>query len=179
MAENYIGTIILFAPPNFNLKGYLPCNGQILAISQNQALFALLGTTYGGNGQTTFGIPDLRSRVPVGTGTGTGGLSPYAAGQMGGSESVTLTQQQMPLHNHNVNVTNGAATSASPAGNYLATVGSRGGGADIYATSVATPATLNTSTISLTGGTQGHANIQPYLGMNYFICVQGLFPVRN
>ena len=180
MSQNFIGAIILFAPPNFNLRNYASCSGQIIAISQNQALFALIGTTYGGNGTSTFGLPDLRGRVPVGTGNGPG-LSPYAAGQMGGTEAVTLTQQQMPLHNHLVNAQNGPGTATPPTGGFLAITGSKGGATqyETYAASATSSVQLNTGTVSLTGGSQSHTNIQPYLGMNYFICTLGIFPSRN
>ena len=179
MSNNFIGAIILFAPPNFNLRSYAACNGQLVPISQNQALFALIGTTYGGNGVSTFGLPDLRGRVPVGTGSAPG-LSTYVAGQIGGTENVTLTQQQMPLHNHLINAQNSNGAQTSPAGGFLATSNSsRNGQSDTYSPSVTSAAQLNPGTVSLTGGTQPHTNIQPYLGMNYFICIQGIFPSRN
>src|SRR6476469_8745709 len=123
MAEPFLGSIIIFGG-NFAPKGWAMCNGQILAINQNTALFSLLGTTYGGNGTTTFALPDLRGRVPVGMGQGPG-LSPMTEGQVGGTETVTLTVNQLPNHNHPhaAPATNDAATSSRPNGKLPAASG--------------------------------------------------------
>jgi microcystin-dependent protein len=150
---------------NFAPKGWALCNGQTLPINQNQALFSLLGTTYGGNGQTTFMLPNLQGRVPISWGMGN------TLGQVGGSESVTLTLQQLPQHYHLVNVVN-ANANAGPAGNYF------GAANQLY--QPPPPGTpLANSTISKTGGSQPHENRQPYLSLNFIIALQGIFPSQN
>jgi microcystin-dependent protein len=164
----FLGEIRLF-PYNFAPRGWAFCNGQILSIAQNTALFALLGTTYGGNGQTTFALPDLRGRVANSSGQGPG-LSSYSLGQVGGTETVTLTQQEIPSHNHQVNSTNADATSSRPGGN----VPSAGGG---YAGAASN--TMAPNMIGNTGGNQPHTNVQPYLTLNYCIALEGIFPSRN
>jgi microcystin-dependent protein len=174
MSEPFIATIIMFGG-NFNPRGWALCNGQLLSIAQNTALFSILGTTYGGNGQTTFGLPDLRGRVPIHPGQGPG-LSPYSLGQVSGTESITLNVNQMPSHNHNVapfsNSSEGGA--ATPAGGFM---GKTGGDA-IYA-----PAHDNTpmgaTPSSMTGGNQPTTIIQPYLCVNFIIALEGIFPSRN
>jgi microcystin-dependent protein len=168
-ASPYLSEIQLFAC-NFAPRGYAFCSGQILPIAQNTALFSLLGTTYGGNGQTTFALPDLRGRVPVHPGQGPG-LSNVSLGEVGGVETVTLTANQMPAHSHTANGTQAAATSTRPSGNVPS-----GGGA--YNP---TPdgSTLASGFIGSTGGSQPHENHQPYLGLNFCIAVEGLFPSRN
>lgn len=185
MSEPFIGEIILFAG-NFEPRGWAFCNGQILSIAQNTALFSILGTTYGGNGQTTFALPDLRSRVPVHSGNGSAGtgLSSYQLGQQGGSENVTLTIPQMPQHNHPVNAdaSNGGALSPS-GGNLAQTASGSGRGAttmNTYTTGTpAAPVQLVATTVGAQGGSQGHPNIQPYLGLNFIIAIEGLYPSRN
>lgn len=167
---------------NFAPRGWAYCNGQILAISTNQALFSLLGTTFGGNGQTTFALPDLRNRVPIGTGTGPG-LGNYTLGQAAGSSTVTLTINNLPAHNHtgNVNVSiqcdAAAGTEANPDGMYPA------GTAQAYGTTatpgIAMAAPAYTVAIQPAGGSQPMPTMPPYLGMNYIICLQGVFPSRN
>ncbi len=170
-ASPFIAEIILFAG-NFAPRGWAFCNGQILPIAQNTALFSILGTTYGGNGQTTFALPDLRSRVPVHAGQGPG-LSSYTLGQTGGVESVTLTANEMPAHSHTA--TNPAAnvdpTSNRPAANLAP---ARGGA---YAPTPA--AQLAGPTVAPAGGSQPHSNVQPHLTLNYIIALQGIFPSRN
>jgi microcystin-dependent protein len=168
MASPFLGTIQPFGF-NFAPRGWAMCNGQILSIAQNTALFSLLGTTYGGNGQTTFALPDLRSRVPVHHGQGPG-LSSYSLGQQAGQESVTLTVNDMPLHQHGVAATGTFATK-NPGGQVPAPGGAYGSPPD--ATS------MNAGMIQPTGGNQPHANIQPYLALNFCICIEGLFPSRN
>lgn len=159
---------------NFPPQGWALCNGQILSIAQNTALFSLLGTTYGGNGQTTFALPDLRSRVPIHPGQGAG-LSSYTIGQLGGVESVTLLATQIPSHNHGVNCNTGGGTQASPASAYPA-VESTGTSLDYAA---ASNGAMNPAMIGNTGGSQPHTNIQPYLCVNFIIALQGIFPSRN
>jgi microcystin-dependent protein len=169
MAEPFLGQIML-VPYNFAPRGWAFCAGQILPISQNSALFSLLGTSYGGNGTTTFALPDLRGRVAVGVGQGPG-LSPYNLGQQAGAENVTLLQQQMPIHNHVASANNGSATATRPAGTVPA------GGGSYAAASDGT--TMNPTFIQNAGGSQPHNNIQPFLGLNYIIALTGVFPSRN
>ena len=171
MSQPFLGEIAIFGF-TFAPRGWAMCNGQILSISQNTALFSLLGTTYGGNGQTTFALPDLRGRVPVHEGQGPG-LSPYVLGEVTGTETVTLTSQQMPSHVHPFTV-GGSSTPASksPAGNYNAAFGTQayGSPADVQ---------MGSNQTSPTGGGQPHSNIQPLLVLNFCIALQGIFPSRN
>ncbi|WP_317173241.1 phage tail protein [Hymenobacter duratus] len=173
----YIGEIIMFAG-NFPPRGYAFCDGQILAIAQNTALFSLLGTTYGGNGQTTFALPDLRGRFPMHAGQGPG-LSPHNLGERAGVENVTLTINQMPLHNHTMG---GAAATTSPgntnnpSGALLANDGA--GGAQ-YATGVSSNATLAGGSTNAAGGSQPHDNMPPYQCINFCIALEGIYPSRN
>lgn len=171
--EDYLGEIMLFAG-NFVPQGYAACNGQVLPIAQYTALFSLLGTTYGGNGTSTFALPDLRSRIPVGYGQGTG-LSAYQLGQVGGQESVTLTTNQLPAHTHQLQGIAAPGTSADPTNNLLANDG-RGG--PQYIDTGATTA-LSSQSISAAGGNQAHENRSPYLALNYCICINGVYPSRQ
>lgn len=182
MSQPFIGEIILFGG-NFAPRGWAFCNGQILSIAQNTALFSILGTTYGGNGQTTFALPDLRGRVPVSAGQGPG-LSPYSLGQQSGSETVTLTVQQMPAHNHPVNADGTNGTAVSPAGGNLAQTATGTGKSAVtsntYTTGApAAPVQLNPTTIGPQGGSQPHNNLQPLLALNYIIALEGVYPSRN
>jgi microcystin-dependent protein len=151
---------------NFAPRGWALCNGQLLQINQNQALFSLLGTMYGGDGRTTFALPDLRGRVPVHVGAG------FVQGEKAGEEAHTLISSEMPAHTHLVSASSGAPNQGSPAGNEWAAL--NGG----YST-VAPDATLNPSAIGAIGGSQPHTNLQPYLVLNYVIALQGIFPSRN
>jgi microcystin-dependent protein len=171
MSDAFTGEIRIFGF-NFAPRGWAMCNGQILPIAQNTALFSLLGTTYGGNGQTTFALPDLRSRVPVHVGQGPG-LSSYDLGQTGGQEAVTLTQSTMPGHGHGAGVTQAPGTTTRPANKVPATAG-----AAAYA-DASDGSTFNPAFIQNTGGNQPHPNLQPYLTLNFCICIQGIFPSRN
>ena len=166
MAEPFIGQIILFAG-NFAPRGYAVCAGQLLPIAQNTALFSLLGTTYGGNGQTTFALPDLRGRAPLGTGQGPG-LSNRTLGEVSGEESHTLTVGELPQHAHLPQVANGDQTTNRAAGSVPANGG-------VYSTSP----NASGATTGLAGGSQPHNNLQPYLGLNYCIALEGIFPSRN
>jgi microcystin-dependent protein len=176
MAQPFLGQILLVGF-NFAPVGWALCDGQLLPISQNTALFSLLGTQYGGDGRSTFGLPDLRSRVPIGMGQGNG-LSPYTIGEMTGVESVTLQATQMPQHNHLINATNAAGGVQTPANNFLAAGTAGGRPADIYSAGPS-QGTLSPNAVSFTGGSQPHNNIQPVLAMNYIIALQGIFPSRN
>jgi len=158
---------------NFPPKGWAFCNGQLLPINQNQALFSLLGTTYGGDGQATFALPDLRSRVPVGQGQGPG-LSPYAEGQAGGAETVTLTATQMPGHTHPVKASSSAAGSDQPGGRALGRSASH-----IYTAEPDASTVMNANMLGDTGGSQPHGNIQPYLAVNFCIALNGIYPSRT
>ncbi len=173
MANQYLGEIRMFGG-NFAPQGWALCEGQILSISQNTALFSLLGTTYGGNGTATFALPDLRGRVAINWGQGPG-LSQYVIGQIAGSETVTLLANQLPAHSHPVNCSSGGGTQASPADGFPA-VESTGTSQDFATTS---NATMNSAMIAGNTGGQAHSNIQPYLSVTFIIALQGIFPSRN
>lgn len=181
---------------NFAPRAWAFCEGQLLAISSNQALFSLIGTTYGGDGRTTFGLPDLRGRAPISAGTGPG-LTTRKLGSRGGVEIVTLTQNEMPTHTHVSSFTQTAGVvqvaavddtgnSDSPDGNNLA-IADAGGASAVY--SNGTPSTYlgagSTATVTGTvtnynaGGSQPHTNMQPYLTIHWIICLQGTFPSRS
>jgi microcystin-dependent protein len=170
--DPFIGEIRMFAF-GFAPQGWALCNGQLLPIAQNQALFSLLGTTYGGNGTTTFALPDLRSRVPVHQGQGPG-LSPYAEGQASGTETVTLAAAQMPQHTHPVNASSSAATSDNPAGRTLARSASH-----IYHPESGQHTVMDANMLGEAGGSQPHDNIQPYLAVTFCIALNGIFPAQN
>ncbi len=174
-ADPFIGEISVFAG-NYAPRNWAFCWGQLMAISSNAALFSLLGTTYGGNGQTTFALPDLRGRVPLGMGMSPGG-SNYVLGQMAGQESVTLNINNMPMHNHttSVAVSSGAGNSAAPNGRYLAASDRR----DNQYTNQAPDGNLAGVTTGLAGSSLPHDNMQPYLSLNFIIALAGTFPSRN
>lgn len=170
MATPFIGEIKLFGG-NFQPRGFAFCDGRLLAISEYSALFALIGTTYGGNGQTTFALPDLRGRIPINQGTGPG-LSTYVIGQSFGSETVTLTSNQMPAHNH-VALCSAAPGVANPSNAFwAATTGVSGYGTPANAT-------MNPQSLTVAGGSQPHENRMPLLALNYIIALEGIFPSRN
>lgn len=164
-AEPFIGSIQQVAF-NFAPLGWALCNGQLLSITQNTALFSLLGTTYGGDGMTSFGLPDLRGRVPLHQGQGTG-LSQYQMGGRGGTETVTLTQAQLPPHVHGLPAA-GDQTTDRPSGNVSPAVGG----------SYGSPTTTGANT-GAAGSGQPVNNLQPYLVINYIIALQGIFPSRS
>ena len=151
---------------NFPPKGWALCNGQFLPINQNQALFALLGTTYGGNGQTTFALPNLRGRVPISFG------GSHDLGEAAGSTSVTINQSQMPAHTHLVGATSTNATTPVPTNNFFASSN------NAYA-APANLTPLEAGSITNVGGSQPHNNMMPYLVLNFIIALQGIFPSRN
>lgn len=179
MSEPFIGEIIMFAG-NFNPRGWALCQGQLLSIAQNTALFSILGTTYGGNGQTTFALPDLRGRVPVGQGQGPG-LSSYTLGQQAGTETVTLTSGQMPAHNHMINASEGNGSAQNPAGGFPAAgiVPTSGNAAVSNYRNSSDGTQLGATAVSIAGQNQPHNNIQPYLCINFIIALEGIFPSRN
>ncbi len=170
--EPFLGQIQPFGF-NFAPRGWAFCNGQLLPISQYTALFSLLGTTYGGDGRTTFGLPDLRGRVSFGFGQGPG-LSNHTIGSKGGSETVTLTLPQIPSHNHSANVVAEGPNAPKPEGNLLAAPDPA-----IYSSAANPDAVLKSSTIGQSGGNQSHNNMQPYLTINWCIALQGVFPSRS
>jgi microcystin-dependent protein len=171
----FLGELMLFCG-NFAPLGWALCNGQLLSIAQNTALFSLLGTTFGGNGQTTFALPDLRGRVPVHAGQGPG-LTLYDLGQAGGTEQVTLLSNQMPLHNHNANCfSTPGDEQKSPAGALWAEESQRS--TTVYATT-GTVSTMGGQAIGTAGGSQPHPNIQPFTCLNFCIALQGEFPSRT
>lgn len=172
MAEPFLGQIAVF-PFNFAPTGWALCNGQLLPINQNQALFALLGTTYGGDGVSTFALPDLRGRVPVHFGQSPVG-SNYTQGQVGGEQAHTLIGSELPMHTHAPVVgSSNDANAASPAGAYSAVTSSGN-----YS-SASPNASLAPQAVGSTGGNQPHDNMSPYLVLNFCIALQGIFPARN
>lgn len=178
MTQPYLGEIRAF-PWDWPVRGWALCQGQQLSIQQNAALFSLLGTTYGGNGVTTFALPDLRSRVSVSMGQMSGGAL-YTLGEQTGTETVTLNVTQLPQHLHMWQASTSNGSQAAPGGAYLATIERppNVGTVPGYAAPSGNPAVLGTP-IGLTGGNQPHTNIQPYLCLNYSIALQGIFPSRN
>ena len=166
---------------NFVANGWALCNGQLMPINQYSALFSLLGTTYGGNGTTTFALPNLQGRVPIHQGTGVG-LSPYTIGQSSGSENITLLANQMPRHNHLMGVSNLPGAVSDPTNALLAQGNSGAGRSPVpvsnYVSTAAT-GTLAPAAISSSGGNQPHSNIQPFLCINFIIALTGIFPPRE
>ncbi len=166
MATGFLGEIRMFGftyPP----RGWAFCNGQLLPINQNQALFSILGTTYGGNGQTSFQLPNLQSRVPVHVGPQT------LLGQVSGEAAHTLTTNEIPQHTHTVNASAGAVSSGTPAGNYLTSAASDA----LYTASANANGIL--APLANAGSSQAHENMQPYLAVSFCIALAGIFPSRN
>ena len=183
--DAFMGTILAVGF-NYAPRGWAMAQGQTMAISQNSALFSLLGVNYGGNGTTTFGLPNLMGRVAVGWGNGGAGVSPYAIGQMGGSETTTLITSNMPAHNHAINVNNaGDATTNKPdnTGYMGQAVGSDPTSGDAVTVNLYTPtapnAQLNPGTMSIVGGSVPFNNLQPYTAISYVIALEGIYPSRN
>ncbi|MBD0257984.1 MAG: phage tail protein [Cytophagales bacterium] len=178
--DAYIASILLFAG-NFAPRGWALCQGQILAIAQNTALFSLVGVYYGGNGQTTFGLPDLQGRTPIGAGAGSG-RTPRNLGEVGGTEMHTLTTQEMPSHAHTVTIaaTTADGTTSTPASNTLPAnvVDDRTQPVNAYTTGIPNVSS-NAGATSAVGGNQSHNNMQPYQVLNYIICMEGIYPSRN
>lgn len=176
--EGYLAQVIMFGG-NFAPLNWAFCQGQILSISQNTALFALLGTTYGGNGQTTYALPDLRGRVPMGAGQGPG-LPSIVRGQQAGVENITLTTTNMPAHTHpvtpSVKVASIGASTDEPSGAVLTTTDNNSYAATAAANGALTPGTL---TLGSTGSGQSISIRQPYIGINFIICLAGIYPSRN
>lgn len=171
--EPFIGEIKL-VPYNFAPRGWAFCQGQLLAISQNDALFSLIGTTYGGDGQQTFALPDLRGRVAVGIGAGPG-LPALVIGDRGGTESETLTVNAIPAHGHGTAVSADLGTAGDPNG----AVPARSPMALGYVYGTGSGSSMGGNPIGNTGGNQPHENRQPYLTLNYVIALEGIYPTRN
>lgn len=170
MSNPFIGEIRMFGG-SFAPAGWAFCAGQLLPISENDALFTLIGTTYGGDGESTFALPDLQSRVPMHMGTGAGGIT-YTLGESGGVENVTLTTNQIPLHSHPLLANTSLATLPDPVNSVLAQ--SRTASIDLYVEDSPNGAMANV--ISPIGGSQPHTNIQPYLAISFIISLFGVFP---
>jgi microcystin-dependent protein len=173
MSDPYIGQIILFAG-SFPPRGYAKCDGQLIAIAENETLYTLIGTTYGGDGVTTFGLPDLQGRVPIHQGQSPSSGNFYVEGQRAGVEQVTLTGQQFPQHNHTVSANSAAGNQATPSAGVLAA----GGSVSRYET--VTPQTAFSNQAVATAGASGpHDNRQPYVCLYYCISLFGVFPTQS
>jgi len=182
MAEPFIGEIRIFAA-TFAPRGWAFCDGQLLAISQNEALFSLLGTIYGGDGRTSFGLPDLRGRIPIHKGNGPG-LSPRSLGERGGAEVATVSVAQLPPHSHALHGTVEMAGRSDPSGALRASYVGASDGVPAYGDLNPLPANplvaMANGTIAFAaGGGQVHANVQPFLCVNFIIALSGLYPPRN
>ncbi len=172
MSEPFVGEIRMFAG-DFAPRGWAFCDGQLLAVSQNDALFSLLGTVYGGDGRTTFGLPDLRGRIPIHAGTGPG-LSPRRLGAKFGTEEETLTVNQLPSHTHPLQASTNIADETAPQGNVLGQLNA----AELYFSADAT-VNFSPNAITGTGGTQSHFNLMPFLCVNFIIALFGIYPSRQ
>lgn len=181
MASPFVAEIRIFAG-NFAPIGWALCNGQLLAISQNTALFSLLGTNFGGNGTSNFGLPNLQGSAPLGPGQGPG-LSPYVIGQSGGAPTETLITSEMPSHAHTpacLSTSPNPAPLLSPGGNVWAVTGTRRTPSNMFkANPPGATAAMNGAAIGTAGGNTPHNNLQPYLAISFIIALQGVFPARN
>ncbi len=176
MSQPYIGEIKMFAG-NFAPRSYALCNGQILSISQNTALFSILGTTYGGDGRVTFALPNMQGNAPMGKGNGAG-LTPRFLGEVSGEAAVTLLTTEMPAHIHSMQCNQTGGSSNDPTGATFGG-GSRGDANFYAAASPFTAVQMAPQSIAPTGGSQGHNNMQPYAVVTFIIALQGVFPPRN
>jgi len=175
MADPFVAEIRIF-PFNFAPKGWAFCNGQLMPLSQNTALFSLVGTTYGGDGKTTFGLPNLQGSAPMFWGQGSG-LSLHDLGETGGSETITLTQSEMPSHTHNIRAD--AADPADVQAPSSAVVLARSSGGNAYGTNPSAMVQLANAMVASVGGDLPHNNMQPYLTLNFCIALQGVYPPRS
>lgn len=174
MSDQFIAEIRIFAS-NFAPQGWAFCNGQLMSISQNTALFSLLGTTYGGNGMTNFALPNFQGVSPIHPGQGAG-LSLRDLGETGGTETVTLLAAEIPAHTHAANCNSGMGDQYGPPGNFWAT---DAGGNDEYNAAATPNITMAAGALGPTGGNTPHSNLQPYLVLNFCIALQGIFPARS
>jgi microcystin-dependent protein len=181
MSNQFVGEIRMFAG-NFAISSWSFCNGQTIPISQNSTLFNLIGTTYGGDGVSTFALPDMQSRLPVHMGQGTG-LSPYAIGQKGGTETVTLTPSTMPTHNHALFATSSGANSQNISASSLPANTSGTANVNFYVANSGTAPPLfgamSNATVGLTGGSLPHTNLMPSLCVTFIIAMYGIYPSQN
>jgi microcystin-dependent protein len=177
MADNFVGEIRI-VPFNFAPTGWALCNGQLMLISQNTALFSLLGTQFGGNGTSNFALPNLQGSAPLDFGQGSG-LSSYVMGQTGGEAQVTLLQSQIPAHTHVVSANAGNGDVNNPAGNTWAKPHLGKTPINIYNNTVGSGLSMNAAAFALAGGSQPHNNMPPYLTLNFIIALQGIFPSRS
>lgn len=177
MSEPFLGEVRIFAC-NFAPYGWAMCNGQILSIAQNSALFSLLGTQYGGNGTTNFALPDLRGRIPTHKGQGLG-LSPYDQGEQIGEEAVTLLTTEMPIHSHPLALDTDTGTSTSPSGTLPAVPNINPRFPKQMYSTAAPTVTMLANSLGASGGNQPHNNLMPYLTFNFCIALAGIFPSRN
>ena len=177
MSNLFVGQLLL-VPFNFNPRGWQFASGQILPISQNTALFSLLGTTYGGDGKSTFALPDLRGRIPIGAGQSPG-FQQYDLGEISGTETVTLLTNEMPLHNHNLTAFATGNNVGNPVGHVFSHIGISDGAAAYGASTAPLNDTLSPNILKLAGGNQPHDNMMPYLTLNWIIALQGVFPSRS
>jgi len=173
MSEPFVGEIRMFAG-NFAPRGWAFCDGQLLAVSQNDALFSLLGTIYGGDGRTTFGLPDLRGRIPIHAGSGPG-LSQRRLGAKGGSEKETLTVNQMPSHTHSFMASQDFANQTNPQGVVIA----QSSLVDLYVQDSNPGESFTTAAVTSIGGSRSHTNLMPFLCVHYIIALFGIYPSRN
>ena len=173
MSEPFVGEIKMFAG-NFAPRSWAFCDGQLLSVNQNDALFSLLGTIYGGDGRTTFGLPDLRGRVPVHLGQGPG-LSDRRIGAKSGAESVAVTADQLPVHAHAVQGSSDFGADTSPANNVLGTAA----GSNLYNAADSSPVAMDPAASLATGNGQAHANVMPFLCLHFIIALFGIYPSRN
>ncbi|MGA1790013.1 MAG: phage tail protein [bacterium] len=173
MAQPFVGEIRMFAG-NFAPRNWAFCDGQLIPISENAALFSLLGTIYGGDGHSTFGLPDMRGRIPIHAGSGPG-LSPRPLGAKGGAENITLTVNELPSHNHgSIQASEDPAASVDPAGKTLGVPTST----DLYADDLS-PVNMSSNAITSKGGSQSHTNLMPFLCINFIIALYGIYPSRT
>jgi microcystin-dependent protein len=173
MSEPFVGEIRMFGG-SFAPRSWALCDGQLLAVNQNDALFSLLGTTYGGDGRTTFGLPDLRGRIPLHAGSGPG-LTPRSLGSRSGTESNTLNANQVPAHNHILNGTTNPAGDTNPAGNLPGTAA----GSNLYNNASANLVAMDADMIAPDGDGESHNNVMPFLCVNFIIALFGIYPSRN
>jgi microcystin-dependent protein len=178
MADPFVGQIMV-VPYTFAPVGWAFCQGQLLPISQNTALFSLLGTQYGGNGTSTFALPNLQGNIPIGQGTGPG-LPTYAMGETGGVANVTLLTTEIPAHSHVHQGVSAVGTTDNPVSNNFGEL-KREGGESYYVAAPAQGSTalMNQNALQTAGGSQAHSNLQPYLVLNYVIALRGVFPTRS